>query len=312
MKRTLFTLFAFVMFVVCCTGTASAANSRIRKEARFLTDRMGYELNLNTRQYNDVYEINYDFILNVRHLMGDIVYGSEWAVERYYDCLYLRNDDLRWILNPVQYRRFMQTEYFSRPIYVHDSRWYFRVQLVYTNHNFHYFPRPYHYRTYRGEHYRSHPHDRSHYRNRYEHDPYVGTAHVHNSREYARHRSSDFGSVHNGRSSAGRDGRSNSSRIGDKPVHRNQPSVPPVYGHGDSSKGKGGDNRSVRERSSGRVSGGTMREADVVSRRSVTREASDAGQRILPEEREGRSVNRVTTRRSDGDSSSRGSTRPSR
>ena len=37
---------------------AAMSNSRVRKETRFLTDKMAYELNLNTQQYNDVYEIN--------------------------------------------------------------------------------------------------------------------------------------------------------------------------------------------------------------------------------------------------------------
>ena len=45
---------------------AAMSNSRIRKETRFLTDKMAYELNLSTGQYNDVYEINYDFIYSIR------------------------------------------------------------------------------------------------------------------------------------------------------------------------------------------------------------------------------------------------------
>ena len=60
MKRTLSILVAAVMGTVVCY--AAMSNSRVRKETRFLTDKMAYELNLNTEQYNDVYEINYDFI----------------------------------------------------------------------------------------------------------------------------------------------------------------------------------------------------------------------------------------------------------
>ena len=55
MKRILFILFAAIMSTTVCH--AAMSNSRVRKETRFLTDKMAYELNLNTAQYNDVYEI---------------------------------------------------------------------------------------------------------------------------------------------------------------------------------------------------------------------------------------------------------------
>ena len=67
MKRILFMLFAVIMSTAVCH--AAMSNSKVRKETRFLTDKMAYELNLNTAQYNDVYEINYDFISGVRYLM---------------------------------------------------------------------------------------------------------------------------------------------------------------------------------------------------------------------------------------------------
>ena len=37
-----------------------------RDRARFLTDKMAYELNLNDQQYNDAYEINLDYLMNIR------------------------------------------------------------------------------------------------------------------------------------------------------------------------------------------------------------------------------------------------------
>ena len=95
MKRILFILFAAIMSTTVCH--AAMSNSRVRKETRFLTDKMAYELNLNTAQYNDVYEINYDFISGVRYLMDDVLRGEEWALNRYYDYLDVRNDDLRWV-----------------------------------------------------------------------------------------------------------------------------------------------------------------------------------------------------------------------
>lgn len=58
---------------------------QMRQNTRFLTDRMAYELKLTPQQYNDVYEVNYDFINNVRYLMDDVVRGYDYALERYYD-----------------------------------------------------------------------------------------------------------------------------------------------------------------------------------------------------------------------------------
>ena len=64
MKRMMITLFAIGMVAMSSTSMAMST-SRVRKETRFLTDKMAYELNLNTRQYNDAYEINFDFLYAV-------------------------------------------------------------------------------------------------------------------------------------------------------------------------------------------------------------------------------------------------------
>ena len=131
MKRIIFIFLAAMMSTAVCS--AAMSNSKVRKETRFLTDKMAYELNLSTEQYNDVYEINYDFISGIRYLMDDVLRGEEWALNRYYDYLDVRNDDLRWVLNNRQYGRFMQAAYFYRPVYVSGGRWSFRVYITYTN-----------------------------------------------------------------------------------------------------------------------------------------------------------------------------------
>ena len=56
MKRILFLLFA-IGLGAGMTVMAGMSTSKIRKETRFLTDKMAYELNLTTQQYNDAYEI---------------------------------------------------------------------------------------------------------------------------------------------------------------------------------------------------------------------------------------------------------------
>lgn len=194
MKRILFMLFAVIMSTVACH--AAMSNSKVRKETRFLTDKMAYELNLNTAQYNDVYEINYDFISGVRYLMDDVLRGEEWALNRYYDYLDIRNDDLRWVLSRRQYSRFMQAAYFFRPIYVSGGHWSFRIYVTYTNPNHFYYPRPYHYRTYCGGHNRVHYHNVSYYRGRHNHPTYNGSFRIRDNKSYHTSRRSDFGSVH--------------------------------------------------------------------------------------------------------------------
>ena len=194
MKRILFILFAAIMSTTVCH--AAMSNSRVRKETRFLTDKMAYELNLNTAQYNDVYEINYDFISGVRYLMDDVLRGEEWALNRYYDYLDIRNDDLRWVLSRRQYSRFMQAAYFFRPIYVSGGHWSFRIYVTYTNPNHFYYPRPYHYRTYCGGHNRVHYHNVSYYRGRHNHPTYNGSFRIRDNKSYHTSRRSDFGSVH--------------------------------------------------------------------------------------------------------------------
>ena len=194
MKRILFMLFAVIMSTAVCH--AAMSNSKVRKETRFLTDKMAYELNLNTAQYNDVYEINYDFISGVRYLMDDVLRGEEWALNRYNDYLDIRNDDLRWVLSRRQYSRFMQAAYFFRPIYVSGGHWSFRIYVTYTNPNHFYYPRPYHYRTYCGGHNRVHYHNVSYYRGRHNHPTYNGSFRIRDNKSYHTSRRSDFGSVH--------------------------------------------------------------------------------------------------------------------
>ena len=194
MKRILFMLFAVIMSTVACH--AAMSNSKVRKETRFLTDKMAYELNLNTAQYNDVYEINYDFISGVRYLMDDVLRGEEWALNRYYDYLDIRNDDLRWVLSRRQYSRFMQAAYFFRPIYVSGGHWSFRIYVTYTNPNHFYYPRPYHYRTYCGGHNRVPYHNVSYYRGRHNYPTYNGSFRIRDNKSYHTSRRSDFGSVH--------------------------------------------------------------------------------------------------------------------
>ena len=106
--KKLTTLWMMVLMLgMSIPAMGAMSMSKMRQNARFLTDRMAYELNLTPMQYDDVYEVNYDFIDNVRYIMDDVVRGYGYAVDRYYEFLNYRNDDLRWILSASQYRRFL-------------------------------------------------------------------------------------------------------------------------------------------------------------------------------------------------------------
>lgn len=259
MKRIIFIVLATMMSTALCS--AAMSNSKVRKETLFLTDKMAYELKLNTEQYNDVYEINYDFISGIRYLMDDVLRGEEWALNRYYDYLDVRNDDLRWVLSDRQFGRFMQAAYFYRPVYVNGGRWSFRVYITYTNRNHFYFPRPHHYRTYCGGHYRTHYNNTSYYRGRYHHHHYNGTYRIRDHKSYHAVHRSDFGSVkirpnshkrpagrndaYNTRRNSSNSNRSNNSVRNNSNSNRNNNSI-----RNSSSNSNRNNNNSVRSSSS--------------------------------------------------------------
>lgn len=195
MKRMMITLFAIGIAAMSSMSMAAMSTSKVRTETRFLTDKMAYELNLTTAQYNDVYEINYDFVYSIRYLMDDVMRGEGWAMDRYYYLLDIRNDDLRWVLNNYQYNRFLGVDYFYRPVYASDNRWQFRIYLTYNNHNHYYFPKPYHYKSYTGGHYRTHHNNVSYYKGRYNHKVHSTPVRISNNKTYTNTRRSDFSSV---------------------------------------------------------------------------------------------------------------------
>lgn len=181
------------MMMVITISAAAMSRSKARNHARFLTDRMAYELDLTPMQYDDCYEVNYDFIYYVAPLMDDVVYGYRDAIERYYTYLDYRNDDLRYILSAFQYARFMASEYFYSPIYSTGRNWEFRIYTIYSNRSFFYFDAPSIFKTYRGG------HDRLHfgtgfYSNRY---PKIahhsGSVRIQGSQNFDGRRKADFG-----------------------------------------------------------------------------------------------------------------------
>jgi hypothetical protein len=133
--------------ILACSAMAAQAMSyeRAREEARFLTDKMAYELNLDDQQYNDCYEINLDYFLNLT-TEEDIVYGNYLAY---------RNADLRHILFDWQWNIFAAADYFLNPVSWLRGAWHFPIYRYYRVGYF-YYDHPRVFWSYRGGHGRLH------------------------------------------------------------------------------------------------------------------------------------------------------------
>ena len=144
MKKYIFSLMLSFSSILSLSAMSYEA---AREQARFLTDKMAYELNLNDQQYNDCYEINLDYLLSVE--TADQIYG---------DYLAYRNADLRHILYDWQYTIFAAADYFFRPLAWLHNRWFFPIYRHYHAGYYYYgFPAVYH--SYRGGHGRFYHHD---------------------------------------------------------------------------------------------------------------------------------------------------------
>ena len=166
-------MLTLALATVALNSFARLSYDEVRREARFLTDRMRYELRLSVAQFDDVYEINYDFLWNVNEIIDDVIYGYDDAVDYYYYLLDVRNEDLSYVLRRSQYRRFLARDYFYRPIYNAGSYWAFRIYLHYTDRTFFHYGVPSPFDHYAGAHYRLH-YPNGYYNDRYHFLRYKG------------------------------------------------------------------------------------------------------------------------------------------
>ena len=98
------------MMMVMTISANAMSYTAAKNEALFLSDKMAYELNLTDAQYDAVYEINLDYLMSVNG-HGD-VFGIWWD---------RRNADLRFVLTPWQYEKYVALNYFYRPISWHKG-----------------------------------------------------------------------------------------------------------------------------------------------------------------------------------------------
>jgi hypothetical protein len=109
-----------VMMVMTISANAMSYNAA-KNEALFLSDKMAYELNLTTAQYEAVYEINLDYLMSLNGHAD--VFGIWWD---------RRNADLRYVLNSWQYDKYVALSHFYRPVAWKAGSWTFAVYTHYT------------------------------------------------------------------------------------------------------------------------------------------------------------------------------------
>lgn len=134
MKRYILTL----LLVLSAFAAKAMSYEEARQQAWFLTDKMAYELNLTPEQCDRAYQINLDYLMNVR--TASDCNGYYWQY---------RDTDLRCILFDWQYNLYRTLNYFFRPVRWYQSAWYFPVFDRY-RYGYYYFDRPMVYATYRG------------------------------------------------------------------------------------------------------------------------------------------------------------------
>lgn len=275
MKKMLMT--SIMMMVLSISTMLGMTTSSIRTNARFLSDRMAYELDLTPMQYDDVYEINFDYIYAINRIMDDVVRGYHYAIDEYYELLDERNEDLSYVLTARQYRQFIQCEYFYRPVYSTGRTWAFRIHTIYSNVSFYYYDAPRCYKTYCGAHY--HRTSRNYYVDRWSHqshDRYADRYHIRGSEHHNHYSKNDFGvnrrnpkgNDKNNYGNANHKNRENDSRY----EHRNGNQNSPNINHRDGNKGgnNGGNNNNNGGRGSSNSKGNDNKGNTTGSRATVT------------------------------------------
>ena len=102
MKRLIFMV---AMAMAIALQAAAMDRREARAEARYLTDKMAWELGLSAREYDRMYEINYRYLRGVNTY--DDLYAWRWRD---------RNIALRNFFNDRQWEIYIGADYFYRPL----------------------------------------------------------------------------------------------------------------------------------------------------------------------------------------------------
>ena len=146
-------LLVTALMIATVVNANAMSYTKARSEALFLTDKMAYELELTDYQYEAVYEINLDYF---NGLIGTTdLFGINWN---------RRANELGYVLTSWQYRLFLETEYFYRPVTVRNRALTFVIYDHY-RHNRFYKPAPRAYANYKvgTRKYHETPHNNKHF-----------------------------------------------------------------------------------------------------------------------------------------------------
>lgn len=132
-------MITLAMIMTIAMSANAMSYNEAKKEALYLSDKMAFELNLTNDQYEDVYEINLDYLMSVNG--RNDLYGKWWD---------RRNTDLQYVLTAYQYNKYIGLSYFYRPLTWHNGSWTFNVYTHYSNKSHFYKGRPKGYVSYKG------------------------------------------------------------------------------------------------------------------------------------------------------------------
>ena len=182
------TIMIMVTLLAIATTTKAMTYAQAREQALFLTDKMAYELNLTEEQYEAAYEINFDYLMQIRGTGN--VYAAPWRQ---------RNIDLSYILYDWQYAAYEAASYFFRPVFWNDGYWHFSIYSHYPHRTHFYFPRPAAYVSYRGTHSWHRNSGRSWYVNRVNHyRPAISDRRTHSGMRDGRRNNGNYRRGNNG------------------------------------------------------------------------------------------------------------------
>ena len=131
-------LMIMAMMMVMTMSANAMSYTAAKNEALFLSDKMAYELNLTASQYDRVYEINLDYLMNLNGRAD--VFGIWWD---------RRNAELRYVLNAWQYDKYITLSHFYRPVAWKSGGFTFAVYSHYNRGHF-YNAHPKVYASYKG------------------------------------------------------------------------------------------------------------------------------------------------------------------
>lgn len=117
MKRMIFLM---ALGLTMAASTMAMDRKEARAEARYLTDKMAYELGLSPREYDRLYDINYTYLRHTRSY--DDLYAHPWQS---------RNAALRAFFSGRQWQMFIGTDYFYRPLSWRNGAFVHKVYVRY-------------------------------------------------------------------------------------------------------------------------------------------------------------------------------------